>query len=72
MQIDIIPLVRKAWNASFAKVDSTKESIASSGWNPLNYVLRDHPNLVSSDVNAAKDSLPDCESTEKEPSRVKI
>ena len=33
---DIIPLVNKAWNASFARVDSNKKAIAERGWGPCN------------------------------------
>jgi hypothetical protein len=48
VQTDIIPLVRKAWDASFAKSKSAKKAIAKRGWNPLNYRLLDHPNLLPS------------------------
>jgi hypothetical protein len=42
---DIIPLINTAWAKSFAKVDSSRKAILRRGWNPLNYVLLDHPEL---------------------------
>ena len=33
---DIIPLINKAWEQSFVRVDKNKNAIADRGWNPLN------------------------------------
>ena len=33
---DIIPLINKAWNDSFARVEKNKQAIAERGWYPLN------------------------------------
>ena len=33
---DIIPLINKAWNDSFAQVKKKKQAIAERGWYPLN------------------------------------
>ena len=42
---DICPLVRHAWEGSFARKDSSQKAIAERGWGPLNYVLLNHPQL---------------------------
>jgi hypothetical protein len=39
---DIMPLVRKAWVASFGRPRYAKKTIAELGWGPLNYVLLQH------------------------------
>ena len=44
---DICPLVRTAWNASFANVVHGRKAVAERGWGPLNYVLLNHPQLIS-------------------------
>ena len=33
---DIIPLINKAWNDSFARILKNKNAIAERGWYPLN------------------------------------
>ena len=38
-------IVRKAWEKSFAKVQSNKKAIAARGWNPLTRNLLDHPEI---------------------------
>ena len=43
---DVIPLVNKAWEKSFARKDCAMRAIIQRGWNPLNYVLLDHPKLI--------------------------
>jgi hypothetical protein len=42
---DVVGLVHRAWNKSFARVDSNKKAIANRGWGPLTYNLLDHPEL---------------------------
>jgi hypothetical protein len=39
---DIMPLVRKAWDASFGRPCYAKKAIADRGWGPLNYILLQH------------------------------
>ena len=34
---DVVDLVARAWDDSFARIDSNKQAIAERGWNPLNY-----------------------------------
>ena len=33
---DLIPLINKAWNQSFAQIDKNCNTIANRGWNHLN------------------------------------
>ena len=42
---DIIPMIRYAWNNSFARIDTNKRAIAERGWNPLNRALLLHPDI---------------------------
>ena len=42
---DIIPIVNYCWDRSFARTMSNRKAIAMRGWNPLNYVLLDHPEI---------------------------
>ena len=42
---DIVPLVRRAWEQSFAIQTNAKKAIAERGWGPLNYVCLDHPDV---------------------------
>jgi hypothetical protein len=42
---DIIPLIAFAWNKSFSKVQSERNTVIDRGWAPLTYVLLDHPDL---------------------------
>ena len=39
---DIIPIVKYAWDRSFALSESNRRAIAVRGWNPLNYALLDN------------------------------
>jgi hypothetical protein len=48
VQTNIIPLVLKAWYASFLKSEKAKTAISKWGWKPLIYSLLDHPQLSSS------------------------
>jgi hypothetical protein len=36
---DIIPLLNRSWEKSFANQDSAKKAIEERGWGPLNYCL---------------------------------
>jgi hypothetical protein len=47
-QRDIIPIVNKAFEVSFARVDKVKHAIAERGWGPLNRVLLLHPDIQAS------------------------
>ena len=42
---DIIPIVNKAWDASFVNIDNNMTAIRDWGWNPLNYALLDHEDI---------------------------
>jgi hypothetical protein len=42
---DIVGLVHRSWNESFAKVESNKHAIRNRGWGPLNSKILDHPEL---------------------------
>jgi len=44
---DIIPLAVKAWYASFAKPNLVTKAVADRGWNPLNYALLKHPEILA-------------------------
>ena len=50
---DIVGIVHRAWMKSFANVITNKQAIADRGWNPLTYVLLDHPELKNSKNNSA-------------------
>ena len=43
---DIIPLVNAAWPKSFGRTESTRRAIVERGWNPLNYSLLLHPEIL--------------------------
>ena len=49
---DIIPLLRKAWNVSFALVSNGRKAISSRGWGPLNNFVLDNPVLKRTNPNA--------------------
>jgi len=42
---DVVGLVQRAWQHSFAKVESSRKAIAERGWNPLAYNLLDNSEL---------------------------
>ena len=42
---DIVPLVRRAWEKSFANKLNAKKAISERGWGPLNYICIDHPDV---------------------------
>jgi hypothetical protein len=46
---DIIPLLNRTWEATLGNQYKAKKSIMERGWNPLNYVLLDHP-LFKDDI----------------------
>ena len=47
---DVIPLVHKAWNDSFARVKSNQNAIAERGWTPLTYNCLLHPEILQTRV----------------------
>lgn len=49
---DVIPLVRRAWMNSFARVESNRYAIASRGWGPCNYALLEHPDILVTNETA--------------------
>jgi hypothetical protein len=44
---DIVPLVKMAWQRSFARADKATSAIIKRGWGPLNYALLLHPEIVA-------------------------
>jgi len=42
---DLMPLINKAWNASFARKNKNLQAIADRGWNPLNYNILTMPEI---------------------------
>ena len=48
---DIVPLVRRAWEKSFANQINAKKAIAERGWGPLNYICIDHPDVRKEIIN---------------------
>ena len=44
----IIGMVRWAWKPSFANIVNHQKAVAKRGWNPLAYVLLDHPDVLGS------------------------
>ena len=47
---DIVPIVNYCWERSFQRTESNKKAIAMRGWNPLNYILLDSPEVASKEV----------------------
>ena len=45
---DVIQIVWTAWNDSFSRAVKNKQAAAERGWNLLNYILLDHPDLQKS------------------------
>jgi len=50
---DAVGLTLRAWNQSFARVESNKKAVAERGWGPLTYNLLDHPELTRKQDNKA-------------------
>ncbi len=50
---DAVGLTLRAWNQSFARVESNKKAVAERGWGPLTYNLLDHPELTRKQDNTA-------------------
>jgi hypothetical protein len=48
---DIVGLVHRAWNESFAIVENNKKAIRNRGWGPLTYNILDHPELQQQKKN---------------------
>ena len=42
---DIVDLVSKAWDESFAHIATNQKAVAERGWGPLNYNLLLHPEI---------------------------
>ena len=55
---DIIPLVKKAWVKSFARVESNKKAICARGWGPLNRALLLNPSVASTRVTVSEERAP--------------
>jgi len=44
---DVVDLVARAWDDSFAKIHANQKAIAERGWTPLNYNCLLHPEIVA-------------------------
>jgi hypothetical protein len=53
---DIIPLINRAWPASFGNVKNSAKAIAVRGWGPLNYCLLQHQFFANDEKNSEIDS----------------
>ena len=42
---DLMPLINKEWNASFARKNKNPQAVADKGWNPLNYNILTMPEI---------------------------
>jgi len=47
---DIMPLVNRAWNKSFAHRELIAKAVAMRGWNPLNCGILTHPEVIRTKV----------------------
>jgi hypothetical protein len=62
---DIIPLINMAFPLSFGRKENAIKAINKRGWNPLNFVLLDHPKLNRTEVTRDPDgSNPSNENSE--------
>ena len=53
---DLIPLINRAWNASFARKQKNQQAIADRGWCPLNYNLLTYPEIRATMTKGEKQS----------------
>jgi hypothetical protein len=53
---DAVRLTHRAWNHSFARVDSNKKAVVERGWGPLTYNLLDNEELTRKKDNKAVSS----------------
>ena len=42
---DVIPIVNRGFSLSFARVETNQHAILNRGWNPLTWILLDHPEV---------------------------
>ena len=54
LDTDLMPLVNKAWDKSFARVHKNRNAIVDRGWNPLNKALLLDPTLRSTMTSKEK------------------
>jgi hypothetical protein len=56
--MDVVGLVHKAWNSSFARVETIHKAITKQGWEPrpLNYDALLHPEVHTSKSGYKNDS----------------
>lgn len=50
---DVIHLVHRAWNDSFARIKQNQNAIAERGWTPLTYNCLLHPEILQTRTNKA-------------------
>ena len=53
---DMIPLINKAWEHSFARELTNKKAITERGWNPLNYNLLTYPEIRATMTKSERDN----------------
>jgi hypothetical protein len=49
---DVVDLVARAWDDSFARINSNQKAIAERGWTPLNYNCLLHPEIVATSTRS--------------------
>ena len=49
---DIVDLVARAWDESFARISSNQKAIAERGWTPLNYKCLLHAEIVATSTKS--------------------
>ena len=49
---DVVDLVARAWDDSFARINSNQKAIAERGWSPLNYNCLLHPEIVATSTRS--------------------
>ena len=57
---NIVPLVNKAWNASFVRIDKNRKAISERGWGPCNQNLllyKEILNTMTQEDNAIFESM---------------
>ena len=51
---DVVDLVARAWDDSFARINSNQKAIAERGWTPLNYNCLLHPEIVATSTRSSQ------------------
>jgi len=66
---DIVGLVRKAWNASFAREETNRKAVVHRGWGPrpLNYNALTHPEILATKPGYSNGSVLNSLNTDVKP-----